>query len=86
MFIIKNFLYAIWLEFALQPDLPARIKKNIPLAPYDRSAFYTPGNPKGYSDYEFADAETESNYKTSIITRVWIACVVILTPSAEHVQ
>ena len=40
-----------------QPDLPLRLKSNIPLNAYDRSTFYLGGNenPKGYTDYPFAD-------------------------------
>ena len=46
-----------------QPDLPARVKKGIPLTPYDRKTFYSIQNPKGYIDYPFADAEAEARYK-----------------------
>ncbi|KAL5505006.1 hypothetical protein ACEPAH_7669 [Sanghuangporus vaninii] len=49
--------------FISNPDLPARIKKGIPLTPYDRATFYTPGNPVGYIDHAFADKETEERYK-----------------------
>ncbi|EPQ51238.1 FMN-linked oxidoreductase [Gloeophyllum trabeum ATCC 11539] len=42
--------------FISNPDLPTRLLKNLPLAPYDRKTFYTPG-PEGYTDYPFADAE-----------------------------
>ncbi|KAL5532355.1 hypothetical protein ACEPAF_5925 [Sanghuangporus sanghuang] len=45
------------------PDLPTRIKKNIPLAPYDRKTFYAPGSLEGYIDYPFADPETEALFK-----------------------
>ncbi|KAF9462815.1 hypothetical protein BDZ94DRAFT_1322297 [Collybia nuda] len=41
------------------PDLPMRLKKNIPLTPYNRKTFYTPGDQEGanigYVDYPFAD-------------------------------
>lgn len=50
-------------EHTAQPDLPARIKNNLPLEPYDRSTFYSSKIPEGYSDYSFADPETEANYK-----------------------
>jgi hypothetical protein len=36
-----------------QPDLPYRWKANIPLTPYNRATFYTPGE-AGYTDYPFA--------------------------------
>lgn len=48
---------------SIQPDLPARIKKNITLTPYDRSKFYIPKVPEGYVDYTFADKESEENLK-----------------------
>ncbi|GBE84623.1 hypothetical protein SCP_0606020 [Sparassis crispa] len=41
-----------------QPDLPLRLRKNIPLTKYDYSTFYTPEDPKGYIDYPFADTAT----------------------------
>lgn len=45
--------------FIPQPDLPARLKANIPLTPYDRKTFYTPGYLEGaeigYIDYPFAN-------------------------------
>ncbi|KIJ16015.1 hypothetical protein PAXINDRAFT_75914 [Paxillus involutus ATCC 200175] len=39
------------------PDLPARLQKDTPVIPGDRSAYYLPGNltPLGYSDWPFAD-------------------------------
>jgi len=36
--------------FISNPDLPTRFKKNLPLAGWDESTFYTPGE-KGYTDY-----------------------------------
>ena len=41
-----------------------RIKKGLELAEYDRSTFYDAKTPKGYSDYAFADAESEAQYKS----------------------
>ncbi|KAL5505001.1 hypothetical protein ACEPAH_7664 [Sanghuangporus vaninii] len=49
--------------FISNPDLPARIKKDIPLTPYVRSKFYS-GNHEGYTDYPFADPETEARYNS----------------------
>ena len=43
----------------MQPDLPVRLQKRLPLTPYDRSTFYIPESPIGYIDYGFADKETE---------------------------
>ncbi|TFK37224.1 hypothetical protein BDQ12DRAFT_608140, partial [Crucibulum laeve] len=54
-------LIAFGRDFIANPDLPLRIKHDIPLNPYDRSTFYTPaekeGTEKGYIDYPFADLE-----------------------------
>ncbi|KAL6298305.1 NADH:flavin oxidoreductase/NADH oxidase [Sparassis latifolia] len=44
--------------FQTCPDLPLRLRKNIPLTKYDYSTFYTPEDPKGYIDYPFADTAT----------------------------
>jgi len=42
------------------PDLPLRIKENIPFTPYNRKTFYVPGDlpgtEVGYIDYPFSDA------------------------------
>ena len=42
--------------FIANPDLPERIRRQIPLTPYDRATFYG-GDAAGYTDYPFADAE-----------------------------
>ncbi|KAJ8095061.1 hypothetical protein PM082_010279 [Marasmius tenuissimus] len=49
-------LIAYGRRFIANPDLPYRLKHNIPLTPYDRSTFYIPGSldSKGYTDYPFA--------------------------------
>lgn len=49
-------------NMAPQPDLPARVKKGIPFAPYDRDAFYNAGSPEGYITHPFADPESEALY------------------------
>ena len=46
-----------------QPDLPARIKNDVPFTKYDRETFYSAGSPVGYVDYPFADEEAEENYR-----------------------
>ncbi|KAF9266161.1 FMN-linked oxidoreductase [Marasmius fiardii PR-910] len=48
-------------RFLANPDLPYRLRHDIPLNPYDRSTFYIPGSlePKGYTDYPFAPRETD---------------------------
>ena len=38
--------------FIANPDLPLRLKLNLPLNPYDRKTFYG-GGEKGYVDYPF---------------------------------
>ena len=38
----------------LQPDLPLRLLKDIPLAKWDPTVFYTPEEACGYIDYPFA--------------------------------
>ncbi|KAL0572971.1 hypothetical protein V5O48_008985 [Marasmius crinis-equi] len=52
----KGDLVAFGRSFISNPDLPYRLKHNIPLNPYDRSTFYCPASldPKGYTDYPFA--------------------------------
>lgn len=46
----------LWSDLVNKPDLPRRLKEDIPLTPYDRSTFYVPGDTsgKGYIDYPFA--------------------------------
>jgi N-ethylmaleimide reductase len=49
----KNLLDAVAFghHYVSNPDLVARIEKNIPFVEPDSSTFYTPG-PKGYTDYK----------------------------------
>ena len=42
-------------HFISNPDLPYRIRENIPLAPYDRDTFYKVKSPDGYNDYPFSN-------------------------------
>jgi hypothetical protein len=42
-------------EFTLQPDLPVRLEKAIPLNHYNRDFFYT-NEKEGYIDYPFIGA------------------------------
>ncbi|EOQ96026.1 oxidoreductase, FAD/FMN dependent [Leptospira wolbachii serovar Codice str. CDC] len=46
-------LIAFGKPFLANPDLVTRFQKNIPLASFDQTTLYTPGE-KGYSDYSFA--------------------------------
>jgi N-ethylmaleimide reductase len=47
-------LVAFGRHFIANPDLPARLRKKLPLSPYDRSTFYY-GGTKGYGDYPYYD-------------------------------
>jgi N-ethylmaleimide reductase len=44
-------LVAFGRMFISNPDLPERLRKNVPLSRYDRSTFYG-GDARGYTDYE----------------------------------
>ncbi|KAL0575575.1 hypothetical protein V5O48_006391 [Marasmius crinis-equi] len=58
----KGDLVAYGRRFISNPDLPYRLKYNLPLTPYDRSTFYLAGSlePRGYTDYTFAPREAVS--------------------------
>jgi N-ethylmaleimide reductase len=43
-------LVAFGRHFLANPDLPERLRRNLPLEPYDRNTFYY-GRTKGYIDY-----------------------------------
>lgn len=45
-------------HFVANPDLPQRLRRNLPLNRYDRSTFYG-GSEVGYTDYPFHGEETE---------------------------
>ncbi|KAJ5641697.1 Aldolase-type TIM barrel [Penicillium lividum] len=47
-------LIAFGRSYITNPDLPFRVKSNVPLTPYDRDMFYRPKDPVGYIDYEFS--------------------------------
>ncbi|KAI0826126.1 FMN-linked oxidoreductase [Irpex lacteus] len=50
----KGYLIGFGRFYTSNPDLPLRLKKNLPLEKYDRSTFYTPKEPRGYNDFSFA--------------------------------
>ncbi|KAF8869985.1 hypothetical protein BD779DRAFT_1730178 [Infundibulicybe gibba] len=54
-----NVLVAFGRYYISNPDLPKRLKKNIPLTPYNRKTFYIPidepGAAYGYVDYPFVE-------------------------------
>ncbi|KAJ7620249.1 hypothetical protein FB45DRAFT_929793 [Roridomyces roridus] len=55
-------LVAFGRRFISNPDLPDRLKNDLPLAPYDRKKFYRPGSlePEGFTDYPmFADEKSQ---------------------------
>jgi N-ethylmaleimide reductase len=45
-------LVAFGRHFLANPDLPERLRRNLPLNTYDRNTFYY-GGMKGYADYPF---------------------------------
>jgi N-ethylmaleimide reductase len=47
-------LVAFGRHFLANPDLPERLRRNLPLNSYDRSTFYY-GGEKGYADYPAHD-------------------------------
>ncbi|KAF5353714.1 hypothetical protein D9758_008657 [Tetrapyrgos nigripes] len=55
----KGDIIAFGRVFIANPDLPYRLEHNIPLTSYDRTTFYVENrvDPKGYTDYPFADAD-----------------------------
>ncbi|KAJ7677694.1 hypothetical protein DFH06DRAFT_975942 [Mycena polygramma] len=57
----KDDIIAFGRQFISNPDLPYRLLHNIPLNDYDRKRFYGPTavplDPKGFTDYPFADAQ-----------------------------
>jgi N-ethylmaleimide reductase len=48
-------LVAFGRHFLANPDLPERLRRNLPLNPYDRATFYY-GGEKGYADYPAYEA------------------------------
>jgi len=48
-------LVAFGRHFLANPDLPERLRRNLPLNPYDRTTFYY-GGTKGYADYPAYEA------------------------------
>ncbi|TFY83759.1 hypothetical protein EWM64_g261 [Hericium alpestre] len=50
----KNELIVFGRYFISNPDLPLRLKEDIPFTPYNHDTFYLPKNPIGYTDYPFA--------------------------------
>ena len=52
-------------HFVSNPDLPRRIREDLPLTPYDRNTFYT-FDARGYTDYPFyADAIATPTMRTA---------------------
>ncbi|KII86958.1 hypothetical protein PLICRDRAFT_114056 [Plicaturopsis crispa FD-325 SS-3] len=53
----KGNLIAFGRKFLANPDLPLRLKKDLPLNEGDRATYYVYGStdPKGYTDYPFAE-------------------------------
>lgn len=57
----REIVIAFGRHFLSTPDLPFRLKKELPMSPYDRSTFYTPKLAKGYTDYPFSSEWLSSN-------------------------
>jgi N-ethylmaleimide reductase len=56
-------LVAFGRHFVANPDLPMRIRQELPLNPYDRKTFYT-FDSRGYTDYPFySDRSTTSSFE-----------------------
>ncbi|KAL1690563.1 hypothetical protein GGG16DRAFT_55289 [Schizophyllum commune] len=53
----KGDLIAFGRHYISNPDLPRRLRENIPFTPYNRDTFYLAGDssPTGYTDYPFAE-------------------------------
>ncbi len=45
----------------MQPDLVFRLREGLPIEKGDRSLYYTPEDPKGYTDYPFSKEFLEQN-------------------------
>lgn len=48
---------------AVQPDLPDRLKQNIPIIKWSKSMYDGAVDPRGYIDYPFAGEEANKNYE-----------------------
>ncbi|TFK90893.1 NADH:flavin oxidoreductase/NADH oxidase [Polyporus arcularius HHB13444] len=53
-------LIAFGRRFISNPDLPLRLRKNIPLIPWERATYHNPEDPHGYIDYPFAEESSQS--------------------------
>jgi N-ethylmaleimide reductase len=52
-------------HFVSNPDLPRRIKENLPLTDYDRDTFYT-FDARGYTDYPFYENKTGVSFQREL--------------------
>ncbi|KAF7798996.1 hypothetical protein EIP86_010226 [Pleurotus ostreatoroseus] len=52
-------LVAFGRSYISNPDLPLRVREDIPFTPSDRNTYYTPESPVGYIDYPFADSAAD---------------------------
>ncbi|KAK1232841.1 hypothetical protein PQX77_004007 [Marasmius sp. AFHP31] len=75
----KGDLVAYGRLFISNPDLPYRLQHSIPLTPYDRSTFYLQGSlePRGYTDYPFAQRDAVKAEATVSTESVEPATVVV---------
>ncbi|CDO77491.1 hypothetical protein BN946_scf184902.g25 [Trametes cinnabarina] len=54
-------LIAFGKVFIANPDLPHRLRHNLPLNQWDRTLFFAHGNPHGYIDYPFAEGDSSQH-------------------------
>ncbi|KAK1223078.1 hypothetical protein PQX77_014077 [Marasmius sp. AFHP31] len=76
----KGDLVAFGRWFISNPDLPYRLKYNVPLTPYDRSTFYIQGSleTRGYTDYPFAQRDGVKATGTGLNENVEPASTVVV--------
>lgn len=61
----NNVLIAFGRPFVANPDLPFRLKQELPLNKYDRATFYTPKQPHGYVNYPFSQEFLKARHETA---------------------
>ncbi|KAI2638446.1 putative N-ethylmaleimide reductase [Xylaria nigripes] len=68
----KDIVVTFGRHFLSTPDLPFRLRHDIPLNKYDRNTFYAPGSATGYIDYpfsdEFLDEQTRLSHLKSVLS------------------
>jgi len=75
-------LVAFGRHFLANPDLPERLRRNLPLNPYDRATFYY-GGEKGYADYPAYEAGRDDEATASSSSTLPAAGGAPLIPQTE---